>query len=167
MIFRIFIFLWCIPIHGLAQDETNATELRCRVQGKIMQTSKYQGGVEDPFPPKPFPLSNYTLVIVQLTNTDSIPVQMGKITSDSLGNFEVFLPAGTYGLVRETDLPDLKPGQYLPSSEYSAYTEGIEYGESFSSHWVMSGFAPIEVNKAEITGVVITNNQMTYCNMCP
>ncbi len=132
------------------------------LSGVLYQTSFYQGGVENPYPPQPFILPNYSLLVVEITNEELKPTVVGEIVSDNEGLFQIKLPPGKYGFVNSNEKHRLEIGQYLPRTIQS----GNENQSSYNS-WEITNNQPIEIINEAITDIHITNHQTTICYMCP
>ncbi len=87
------------------------------VNGSVTQTSSYCGGAN---PPRellrqlaiPIPYPNKTFYIKAGTVNDLTMPVITSFTTDSIGNFSIHLPAGTYAIVLKEQLAQLNAADY-------------------------------------------------------
>jgi len=152
---NLILLLLLIPFIGFSQNENYS------ISGTTMFVSHYQGGMENPFEPQPFPKGGIELIIVRLESGKKSK-KVCSLISGSDGSFNIELPPGEYGFVLKEDLRKMSIGQFLPKG----YSTG-DMMESTSSSWSINNNVPIVIIDKDVDGVIITNYEYTVCGMCP
>ncbi|MCB9188724.1 MAG: hypothetical protein H6599_05525 [Flavobacteriales bacterium] len=144
------------------------------VTGKTQIVSYHQGGVElPPFMMEPKALPNTMLYVVQYYGPNEKSVVVASFKSDINGNYEVKLPAGTYGFVQNKYEAGI--GIYLPGMKEttevkndSLFVDEIRFEEiGYEDYRSLDHYEPFEVLNKDVEQINITHYQISICYTCP
>jgi hypothetical protein len=147
---KILIYLcFCVPVVMLADKtylKTISAQLKCKtysIKGKVTQTFSYCGGaapskemIDNLAKPVAYPGKKFFVRRGKINSTENKIVK--SFISDSIGEFSIDLPAGTYSIIQEEQVNEIKASHLIK--------ENLEVDSACLQKWWSEPYYILEVN---------------------